>query len=286
MELGSHAEFMGVMTSSEMLASFFINDPGHVGHYRLKGHASELFWKWMCTWSVMIRKPSDLGYEDGNFILPKLRIHDQVVRATNCTDTLFPMVAHTLQERIRARKDTVHDRVTRCAEIINAGEGQWLCWCNLNAESEMIAAMIEGAVQVRGSDTTTHKETALMDFAEGKIRVLVTKPKIAGFGMNFQICNQMVFVGLSDSYEQYYQAVRRCWRFGQSREVQCHIVTADTEGAVAANIKRKEADSERLADGMRDHMAYISKGIIHGDVGFTQAYITEDKMQKPTWGVK
>lgn len=265
MELGNHAEFLGTMTRAEMLAMFFVHDGGETQKWRLKGHAESEFWKWLCSWAVMIRRPSDLGYDDAGFALPGLDYH-RVTTPTEAplTGTLFAMQAETLQERIQARRETVDARVAACAEIVNATDEPFLVWCNLNSESRALADAIPGAVEVTGSDSLETKEAAMQNFTDRVTRVLVTKPSIAGFGMNWQHCRNMAFVGLSDSYEQFYQAVRRCWRFGQEQTVNAYIITADIEGAVVENIKRKEADAERMADGMAEHMKDLNAESLHG----------------------
>lgn len=285
MEMGNHCEFLGVMTGSEMLASFFINDPGNVGHYRIKGHASGVFWQWMASWAVMIRKPSDLGYDDGAFVLPPLNLHEVTVNSDPLSeDLLFSIEAHTMEERRLARRSSLPNRVRRVVDIANSAAGsQWLIWCDLNAESASLAKQIAGAAEVVGSDDPEEKERKLTAFAEGSLRVLVTKPSIAGFGMNFQSCHHMAFTGLSDSYEQFYQAVRRCWRFGQKNAVECHVVTADSEGAVVQNIKRKEAQAQALADGMTQHMAYISRGELKKESRFAVEYTKTSKIEVPKW---
>lgn len=166
-------------------------------------------------------------------------------------DTLFEMEASTLQERQKVRRNSIADRVDKVVEIIKKEPNeQWLIWCDMNAESELLRKKINNSVEVKGSDNDEHKKNSLINFANNDIKILVTKPKIAGMGMNFQSCHNMVFTGLSDSYEQFYQAVRRCWRFGQTKDVNCYIVTADTEGAVVSNIARKEKDSELMIDEM------------------------------------
>ena len=284
MELGSHSEFLGVMRGSEMLSSFFINDPGNVGRYRLKGHGEGHFWRWMASWSVLIRKPSDLGYEDGSFILPDCRFVDIQIDVNQPPDgMLFAVDAHTMSERRAARRATIKQRVERVAEMVNSSDEEWLVWCDLNAESEMLHSLIHDSVQVRGSDPDEHKESSLVGFADGTVRKLVSKPSIAGWGMNFQRCRNMVFVGLSDSHEQFYQAVRRCWRFGQTRTVNCYIVTDRTEGAVVANIKRKERDAKRMADGMVKQTQAISSKNLKPDSGFMQKYEPSNKMELPQW---
>ena len=276
MELGNHAEFLGVMTRTEMLSTFFVHDGGDTSKWRLKGHAEADFWRWMCSWAVMIRKPSDLGYEDGAFILPGLTMHQHVVEAQHTPDgALFAMEATTLQERQQARKLTTIERAQRVADLVATRPDEpWLIWCNLNDESQTVTRMIEDAVEVTGSDSPEAKESRMLGFTAGDHRVLVTKPSIAGFGMNWQHCPNVVFLGLSDSYEQFYQAVRRCWRFGQTREVQCHVITSDIEGAVVANIQRKEADAARMAEEMVSHMHDLNEQEIRGTVRTKDEYRT------------
>jgi superfamily II DNA or RNA helicase len=273
MELGNHAEFLGTMTRTEMLAHFFVHDGGETQSWRLKGHAGTEFWKWLASWAVMIRKPSDLGYDDGSFTLPPLNIHQHTIESGQQMEGfLFAVEALTLQERQQARKQTTPARVAACAEIVNATDQPFLVWCNLNDESDMLAKSIPGAIEVKGSDTQSQKEERLMGFSEGRYRVLVTKPSIAGFGMNWQHCPNMAFVGLSDSYEQFYQAVRRCWRFGQDKPVHAHIITADIEGAVVKNIERKEADALRMAEEMVQHMHAITEQNIKGSHRMDRTY--------------
>lgn len=284
MELGNHAEFLGVMSYTDMLATFFIHDGGDTQKWRLKGHAENEFWKWMASWSVMIRKPSDLGYDDEGYKLPPLEyVHHTVKKEHDFSDgTLFGSVASTLSERIAARRDSVEDRVALAASLTPA-EGPFVWWCNLNSESEALAKAIPGAVETKGSDSDEVKEKKLLDFAEGRIRVLITKPKVAGFGMNWQHCNQSGFVGLNDSFEQIYQAVRRFWRFGQNKPVTIHMIAAEAEGAVVANLRRKEMDAERMAAAMVMHMADLSSQQIAGQVRDKPDYKPEQNMKLPKW---
>jgi hypothetical protein len=269
MELGNHAEFLGIMSYTDMLATFFTHDNGNTQKWRLKGHAETEFWKWMASWAVMLRKPSDLGYSDEGYDLPPLHQHQHQVSVAYTpsmeTGTLFPMEASTLQERIAARRDTVEDRVALAAAI-TPSDRPFVWWCNLNAESDALAKAIPDAVEVRGSDSEAVKERKLIDFSEGRIRVLVTKPSICGFGMNWQHCADTGFVGLNDSFEQVYQAIRRFWRFGQKKPVNVHFIAAETEGAVVANLRRKEADAERMAAAMVLHMADLSSQEVRGTV--------------------
>jgi DNA modification methylase len=265
MELGNHAEFLGVMLRTEMLAMFFVHDGGDTSVWRLKGHAEAEFWAWVCSWAVMLRRPSDLGYADDGFVLPPLTMHQQTVESTVIPEGyLFAVEAQTLVERRAARKASLGDRVGACAALANADDAPWLIWCDLNAEGDALTKAIPGAVQVAGSDSAERKEQAMLDFAAGRVRVLVTKPSICGFGMNWQHCANVAFVGLSDSYEAFYQAIRRCWRFGQTSEVQCHIITSEAEGAVVANIKRKEREAITMAEGMVNNMHDLNTQAIHG----------------------
>lgn len=286
MELGNHAEFLGVMSYTDMLATFFTHDNGDTQKWRLKGHAENEFWKWMASWAVMLRKPSDLGYADGGYNLPPLNQTQHMVAADYApsmdTGLLFPVEARTLQERISARRDTVSERV-RLAATLTPADRPFVWWCNLNAESEALAKAIPGAVEVRGSDSEEAKERKLIDFSEGRIRVLVTKPSICGFGMNWQHCADTGFVGLNDSFEQIYQAIRRFWRFGQTKPVNVHFIAAETEGAVVANLRRKEADADRMAAAMVMHMADLSSASVRGSVRDTPDYHPTQPMVLPAF---
>lgn len=267
MELGNHAEFLGVMSYTDMLATFFTHDGGETQKWRLKGHAEDEFWKWMASWAVMLRQPSDLGYANDGYDLPPLKQtqHHVSVEYAPSLDTglLFPVEASTLQERIAARRDTVEERVA-LASSITPNDRPFVWWCNLNAEADALAKAIPGAVNLHGGLKDSEKERILVDFSEGRIRVLITKPSLAGFGMNWQHCADTGFVGLNDSFEQVFQAIRRFWRFGQKKPVNVHFIAAETEGAVVANLRRKEADAERMAAAMVMHMADLSSQEVRG----------------------
>lgn len=275
MELGNHAEFLGIMSYTDMLATFFAHDGGETQKWRLKGHAENDFWKWMASWAVMLRKPSDLGYPNDGYDLPPLNFVQHMVGieyAPNIeTGLLFPMQAETLQERIAARRSTVEDRCSMAVDI-TPKTGPYVWWCNLNSEAEYLAKRIDGAVNLHGGLKDTEKERILIDFSDGKIRCLVTKPSLAGFGMNWQHCHRTGFVGLNDSFEQFYQAVRRFWRFGQTMPVDVDIIASELEGATVANIKRKENDAERMAAAMIMHMADLSSAAVRGSMRDTPNY--------------
>jgi hypothetical protein len=250
-ELGTHAEFLGVCTRQEMLAEFFTHDGGDTSVWRLKGHARAIFWRWVCSWGALVRRPSDLGFDDSAYLLPPLHLHEHTVETEMPTNgMLFASEAQSLSERRDARRMSIADRVNDCASIVNADREPWVVWCDLNAEGDALRQAIPGAVEIRGSDDADEKERRLADFAAGRIRVLVTKPSIAGFGLNWQHCARMAFVGVTDSFESYYQAVRRCWRFGQKRDVHVHVFASSAEGAVVANLKRKERDAMQMAESL------------------------------------
>src|SRR5258708_10816371 len=429
MELGNHSEFLGALSRTEMLSTFFVHDGGSTKDWRVKRHAQNDFWKWVCSWAVMMRRPSDLGYPDRDFILPEMEVHDiSIEQVTPTEGMLFAMAAETLQERRQARTGSVEIRAKEVARIVltgglqcqsrkkkgestqetnnaksvriqsmplstgpitegpalpntekiqsgsiekkqiriatqscvsgtpmiqntvidstesafaadtefprrntdscmslkeesvpsaakhqqiskgdcasitatqpdryedfsvanaisasvdsgtiqgmrsepqpifdsMAGRNQWLIWTNLNVESETVTKLIPGAVEITGSNSREEKESRMLAFSTGEIRVLVTKPSIAGHGLNWQNCCNVVFLGLSDSYEDFYQAVRRAWRFGQKNKVNCYIVTSSNEGAVTENIKRKERDATQMAEEMVNNMHELNKREIHG----------------------
>lgn len=251
-ELGTHAEFLGICTRQEMLAEFFTHDGGDTQTWRLKGHARQQFWRWVVSWGALIRRPSDLGFADDAYALPPLHLHEHQVEVDMPTNgMLFAMEAQTLSERRDARRMSMEDRVRECAKRVNAEAGEpWVVWCDLNDESTALTQAIDGAIEIRGADDVDTKEARLQAFASGQARVLVSKPSICGWGLNWQHAARMAFVGVTDSYEAYYQAVRRCWRFGQRRDVHVHIFSSKAEGAVVANLKRKEREAAQMAESL------------------------------------
>lgn len=462
MELGNHSQFLGVMSYTEMLSMYFVHDGGETQKWRLKGHAEADFWKWLCSWAVMIRKPSDLGYDDTDFILPELILHDVTVKVDKPTDGfLFAIEAQTLQERLRARRDTIDERVALCYKLTNANErenpgiqpeillgergaresasdslveekqgahrqsseegipegvllsapgeiqthtsaaeeiqrnkkasirhrsgrqreiekggkglarqepaetasaavtkirdnhraddsddgateprmrdlrgdgseqeeafpcggslpryrevqrdtlrsmqqgdrtpdgqpeaskvgsylprDQWIVWCNLNAEANKAARLIPGSVNIQGSDSREKKEQAIIDFLDGRIRVLISKSSIFGLGLNLQCCSQVIFLGLSDSYESYYQSLRRVYRFGQKQAVNAYIICAETEGAVVSNIKRKEREALSMAENMVEHMQELNKAALQGATVRSKNEYVRDIQDGPDW---
>lgn len=286
-ELGTHAEFLGVSTRAEMLAEFFCHDGGETQTWRLKGHARTAFWRHVASWGALLRRPSDLGYDDGGYALPDLVVAEHVVAAPvetyRAAGMLFAGEARTLSERRDARRASTVDRVAACAARVNADAEPWIVWCDLNAESDALARAIPGAVEIRGSDDIDVKEQRLRDFSEGRVRVLVTKPSIAGFGLNWQHCARVAFVGVTDSWEAYYQSVRRCWRFGQRRAVEVHIHASEAEGAVLANLRRKEIDARRLGEELARETADAVRAEVCGQTRTTNGYNAAKRICVPMW---
>ncbi|MCA1572681.1 MAG: DEAD/DEAH box helicase [Chloroflexi bacterium] len=247
-ELTNHAEFLGVMSRAEMLAAYFINDEKD---WRLKGHAAAAMFRWMSTWAHALRSPSDMGYPDDGYVLPALNIGREVVDAhiTPEEGQMFATDLGGVGGRASVRRQTLAARVARAAQLTDHDE-QAIVWCALNDEATAVAAVIDGAVNVEGSWAPDDKAQALEAFQDGEIRVLVTKPKIAGFGMNFQNCHHMIFLGLGDSYEAYYQAIRRCWRFGQTHPVDVRIVVSAIEQQIVNNVVRKQREATRWTDAL------------------------------------
>ena len=284
MELGNHAEFVGAMSREEMLSMFFVHDGGETSKWRLKGHAKELFWRWVCSWAIMITKPSDLGYSDSGFELPNLHYYEHICQVDKPTDGfLFAIQASGLQERIKERSKTIEIRGKAASKIINDNDSQsWLVWCDRNGESEYIAKNTK-CIEITGSDKPDKKEAKLLGFSNGDVDSIVSKPKLAGFGMNWQRCNHMLFLGLSDSYEQFYQAVRRCYRFGQKKDVYVHIVIAETEGNVLSNIQRKEKDAIVMRDAMIANMIDIQSKEIRSTVANKTEYNADQTITLPSF---
>ena len=278
MELGNHSEFLGVMTRAEMLSMYFIHDGGQTSKWRLKGHAKDVFWQWVSSWAVVICNPKNLGYDIKGFTLPKLNVYEIIADGIEPTDEVL-----TLTERRNARKESLEDRCRAAAKLVNESNEQWLIWCDLNDESKMLHNLINESVEVKGSDKPEHKTKSAIEFAKGNIKALVSKPLIFGMGLNFQSCRNMIFVGLSDSYELYYQAVRRCWRFGQTREVNVYLVIGGREGCVKQNIERKEKEFK----SMQDAMINLTKDIISNEIKatsrITTPYKTTTTMKLPMW---
>jgi len=273
-ELGNHAEFLGIMSFKEMSATFFVKE-SNGQRWRLKGHAADGFYRWLATWSVYVRRPSDLGFDDDGFALPPLCILDSSVDVKGAPNgRLFQGALSGIQDRVRVRKATAEDRVAKTAEII-ATPGQWIVWCGLNDEGRKLKAMVDDAELVEGSMSDDAKISASARWVAGESRVMIAKPSIYGFGMNFQHCHQSVFLGIGDSYEQYYQSIRRCWRYGQTKPVDVWIVTSNLEEEIVRNVRRKEAQAEATAAEVVAHVRDHETAEVLGATRQSDAYSTD-----------
>jgi hypothetical protein len=252
-ELGTSSEALGNMRRVEMLGMYFVNAGDDTQKWRLKKHAHSAFWYWMCTWARALQKPSDLGFSDDRFILPKLHVNQHTVAISATDGYLFEMPAIGLDEQRREIRRSTTERCELAKTLVSDTGNPFVIWCNLNSESEALAKLIPDAVEIKGSDSEEKKEQAFSDFAEGKIRGLITKSSIAGFGMNWQHCAHQIYFP-SHSYEQYYQAIRRCWRFGQKRPVTVDVITTQGQSHILENLTRKTEQSMVMFDQMVKHM--------------------------------
>ena len=243
-ELTNQAEWLGRMSRTHMLAAYFIHDQDG---WRLKGHARRPMMQWMAQWAVALTKPSDVGGDDTGYILPGLDVIPEIVEAeVEAEGQLFATDIGGVTGRAEMRRKTLAARVDRAAKLVANNPGPWILWCGLNSEADALARAIPGAVNVHGSLDPDDKAKMLLGFADGDFDVLITKPSIASQGLNYQHCHRMAFVGLGDSYEQYYQAIRRCYRYGQTEVVQAHVIVSDLEAQIAANVARKEQQSNQI----------------------------------------
>lgn len=282
MELGNHSEFLGVMPMADMLVRWFLNDSSSTGTWRLKGHAVEDFWNWVTSWARMAQHPRDLGEDRADFDLPPLNIKRHYAEASNVGPggSLFGHVNVSAAEMFAIKRETSEARAKIVADLVTSDREPWLVWCDTNDESQTLKTMIGAAAhEVRGSDSIEAKEDALAGFCDGSIRVLVTKPSIAGHGLNFQHCNSMAFVGRTFSYELWYQAVRRCWRFGQKRTVAVHVCVADGEEAIGRVIDRKADDHALMAEAM----ARAMRRALGRESVLRVAYRPSHDGRLPTW---
>jgi len=289
-ELTNHADFLGIMSPAEMRSTFFISADRsrYQSAYRLKRHAEQPFYRWLASWAMAIRKPSDLGYDDDGFDLPPLHVGPLFVETDWKPDgQLFPTGLNGVTERTQVRRATIADRVrlaeTLVTSLVARPDDQWLVWCGLNEEADELTRRLPGAVQVAGADDPDDKAAVLLDFAEGRTRILVTKPSIAGHGLNLQRCAHMVFVGLGDSYEQYYQAIRRCWRYGQTRTVKAWIVLSEAEKPIYDNVLRKQVQADRLAAGLLRGLVEHERAELFAGTSKSDSYEPRQPLTLPDW---
>jgi superfamily II DNA or RNA helicase len=244
-ELGNSIEALGIMRRVDMLARYFIHDSADTGKWRLKGHAADAFWRFVASWARAIRHPRDLGFDQTGYDLPELTMSTRVLPSKPLEGFLLAMAARTLNEQRDELRSTIESRCGAVADIANSEPSQFVAWCSLNAESEMLKDLINGAVELSGSDDDDDKEEKILAFSRGEIRAMVTKPKICSHGINWQNCHRLSAFP-SHSHEQFYQMVRRFWRFRQTHPVHVSIVTTESESAVLDNLRRKENDADEM----------------------------------------
>lgn len=280
-EIANHAEFLGVMTRAELLSAFFVHDDNG---WRLKGHARAPFYRWLASWGMSLLKPSNLGYDDTGYDLPPLAITPTFIATDYVPEgRLFPDRLQGITERAAVRRDTIDERVEAAAKLILTEYREpWIAWCGLNEEARELAQWIPDSVNVEGSQSADEKARRIEQFLAGEKRVLVTKCSVAGFGLNLQHCARMVFVGLGDSYEQYFQALRRCWRFGQAREVKAHIILSEPEEVIYRNVLAKEREAEKLSAELIANAAQYEKQELTAGAARTD-YRAEREMRLPRW---
>jgi DNA modification methylase len=294
-ELGNHAHFLGICTTAEMLSMYFINAnkqqafviEGKVyeqkgsnkggQEWRLKHHAEDRFFQWLASWAITMTKPSDLGYDDNGFILPPLRLHPQFVQSNyEPDDQLFFTGLKGITDRTKIRRSTVDARLAALGEIVGESDDQWIIWVGLDSESKAVTALFPDAVEVKGSHSPEYKAECFEAFQDGQHRILVTKVKIGGFGMNFQNAHKMAFFGLNDSWETFYQAVRREWRYRQPLPVDVHIILSDAETGIYQNVMRKDAMASRLRQKLVEAVVNYERRELQDVVTVEQPYKTDE----------
>ncbi len=268
MEILNQAEFLGIMRSSEALAIWFINDTQNMGTYRLKKHAIKPFWEWVSTWAICMSKPSDIGFSDDGYLLPELEERMNVVKISELDreykDGLLRDIKTSATAFHQEKRYTAEARAEQCAYIAQSDQSQYVIWCDTNYEAEELKKLLPEAVEIRGSDKLEHKEKAVKNFIEGKTRILISKPSILGYGLNFQNCHKTIFCGMSYSYENYYQAVRRFHRFGQQNKVEVDIVIGSTEQKILESIQRKQKLHQEMSENMYKGIKQIQSESIKG----------------------
>ena len=255
-EMANHAEFLGVMSRVEMLATFFVHDDEG---WRLKGHAHDAFYEWLATWAVAIRKPSDLGYDDGAYHLPPLQVVPHWLASPDAPPDRLFWSGMDFKELGALRKGTAADRVQATAELIQSTPGPWIAWVGLNEEGRLLHKLLPDSVLMEGSQSPETKVAAIEGFQDGKYRVMISKVKMAGFGMNFQNASQMAWVGMNFSWESWYQAIRRCWRFGQTQPVDVHVFLTDAERPILERVQEKEAEALMMQEELVKRMAVFEE---------------------------
>jgi hypothetical protein len=285
LEMGNQCEFLGVMRSNEMIARWFANNTMQAGGYSLKPHGAKDYWRWVSSWAACVSMPSDLGYPDDEYVLPPLNKIIHEISCDNCkpsTGMLFHAEEVSATNLHKIKRATAKNRAEKVADIIGSDDEPWIVWCDSNYEADELKRLLLNAIEVRGSDSMDKKEDALISFSNGTIKQLITKPEIAGHGLNWQHCHKMAFVGLNFSFERPYQAVRRCWRFGQTKPVEVHIVTTDAEGGMLSTVSRKEEAFETMRRELQDAVKEGQLESIYGKRKLNE-YRPKHAIQTPAW---
>lgn len=289
LELGNHSEFLGAMPSSEMISRWFINDSMHVGKYRLKGHAEDDYWQWVSSWAVSLATPADLGYPDDDYVLPPMDIIEHVVTIEDDappTGMLFANGGISATSIHKEKRRSINERAEVAASLVNQESSEpWIVWCDTDYEADALAALIPDAVEVRGSYPDYKKERNVELFSTGQARVIITKPSVCGHGLNWQHCARMAFVGVSYSFENFYQAARRTWRFGQLRPVQCHVINSEAEQVIWRTVMSKESAHRQLQSKMSQAMRASQMELVRG-IRKVEEYNATQRMELPGWLMK
>lgn len=282
MEICNHAEFLGIMSRVETLATFFVHDGSETSKWRLKGHAQKDFWKWMASWSLMVKKPSDIGFENAGYDLPPLNIDYHFVNYGSASQgKLFKDLAVSLDEQRNVRKKSIRDRFNKLKEILT--DDQAIIWCDLNDESAFLKKNLNDSIEIKGSDSPEYKEQGIIDFLDGKYKYLISKASIFGFGINAQAVSDMYFFGLNHSYEQFYQSIRRCWRYGQTKPVNVSVIVTDAEQPIIDNIQRKHEQAETMGREMVKQMAEFTLAEIKKTQKEVSVYNAEKQFKMPSF---
>jgi hypothetical protein len=286
-ELANHVEFLGLMPRGEFLATFFVHDSDESakGGWRLKGHAVGAFYRWLARWAVYVRRPSDLGHDDAGYELPPLSVRDEVVRSNWRPDgQLFATGIGGIGERAGLRRHTIESRVARAGSILTDNNDQWVVWCGLNGEQDALARRLGAeCVSISGADSEAQKIEKEARWRRGEARVLLSKGSIFGWGMNWQHCHRVLFLGIGDSYESYYQSIRRCYRYGQRHPVDVRIVVSEVEGEIANNVKAKEREAERTAREVIAVMREVQMEAVRGVSPSRYEHQAQVEMEVPLW---
>lgn len=283
-ELGNHSEFLGVMTRSEMEATFFFHDGGETSKWTLMPHATEAFWEWVASWALLMRTPSDIGFSDDGYILPALNMREYILQSQEATEGhLIPMPALDLQSQRKVKRESLRERCESVAAIMNEDTNPHVAWTELNDEGDLMEELVKDSVQIAGRHSTEEKEARILGFLSGDYAKLITKPSICGFGLNLQFCNQCSTVNVTHSAEDMYQYLRRFYRFGQKKEVTANLFLTEAEMPILINVKRKQAEADVMADSVVKYMRESMIKNISDSIRQRDDFSPTKEMRLPSW---